>query len=564
MTQINPGMSPARWNNLMSKSPPTGALPPLLAALLRPAAYPHAVKRVRLIETHISWVLLTGNWAYKIKKPVDLGFLDFSTLRRRRRACEDELRLNRRLAPSLYDAVVEIHGTPAAPRLSGEGRVLEYAVRMREFSQSALADRMAARHALRSRMIDALACTVAEFHRSAPVAAKSRSFGTAAAALSAALQNFKQIVRRVNGAGSKALLKKLRRWTLVEHAALTRVFVSRRRGGFVRECHGDLHLGNIAVIEGRPTPFDCIEFNPALRWIDVMSEVAFVMMDLADHGRADLAWRFLNAYLEMTGDYRGIEVLRFYLVYRALVRAKVDILRARQAEVSAPERRRLARLMRGYLDLAAGYARPPRPALMITHGVSGSGKTTTTQSLIELTGAVRIRSDVERKRLYGLAPLAKSGAGIAGGIYTAEANAATYARLERLARALLASGMKVVVDAAFLRRAEREKFRALAAATRVPFTILDCTAPARLLRARVSARAECGRDASEAGAAVLACQLATREPLTAEEQHAAVTIDTSRPVTARTWRPVLGPLRKPRNRQPAKKGPQGSSVTLSG
>ena len=541
--QINPTLRADRSNDPMPKRLQAEQRPSLLAAMLHPACYPHAVGRVRLIETHISWVLLTGNWAYKVKKPVDLGFVDFSTLKLRRRYCEEELRLNRRLAPAIYDSVVEIRGAPAAPRIGGSGPVLEYAVRMREFPQSALADRMAARRALRPQMIDALARTIAEFHRGAPAAAKSQRFGTPATALAAALQNFDHILPSLARVDSRNLLRRLRKWTRAEHAARRRALLSRRRGGFVRECHGDLHLGNIAVLEGCPTPFDCIEFNAALRWIDVMSEVAFLLMDLADHGRADLASRFLNAYLEVTGDYRGLEVLRYYLVYRALVRAKVNVLRARQPQVSAMEKKRLGRLVHGYLDLAQDYTMRRPPALMITHGVSGSGKTSATQSLIELAGAVRIRSDVERKRLHGLAPLARSGSGMGRGIYTPAANAATYAHLERLARRILASGMPVVVDAAFLKRAEREAFRVLAADMGVPFVILDFTAPAELLAARVATRAAGGRDASEAGVSVIARQLATREPLAPEEMPATFTLDTSRPVTPRTWRPVLARLR---------------------
>ena len=541
--QINPTLRADRSNDPMPKRLQAEQRPSLLAAMLHPACYPHPVRRVRLIETHISWVLLTGDWAYKVKKPVDLGFVDFSTLKLRRRYCEEELRLNRRLAPAIYDSVVEIRGAPAAARIGGSGPVLEYAVRMREFPQSALADRMAARRALRPQMIDALARTIAEFHRGAPAAAKSQRFGTPATALAAALQNFDHILPSLARVDSRNLLRRLRKWTRAEHAARRRALLSRRRGGFVRECHGDLHLGNIAVLEGCPTPFDCIEFNAALRWIDVMSEVAFLLMDLADHGRADLASRFLNAYLEVTGDYGGLEVLRYYLVYRALVRAKVNVLRARQPQVSPMEKKRLGRLVHSYLNLARDYTMRRPPALMITHGVSGSGKTSATQSLIELAGAVRIRSDVERKRLHGLAPLARSGSGMGRGIYTPAANAATYAHLERLARRILASGMPVVVDAAFLKRAEREAFRVLAADMGVPFVILDFTAPAELLAARVATRAAGGRDASEAGVSVIARQLATREPLAPEEMPATFTLDTSRPVTPRTWRPVLARLR---------------------
>jgi aminoglycoside phosphotransferase family enzyme/predicted kinase len=538
-------------------------LPPLVAALRRPSSYPHAVKRVRVIETHISWVLLAGGWAYKIKKPVALGFLDFSTLARRRRACREEVRLNRRLAPALYDAVVPIRGTPDAPRLTGMGPVLEYAVRMREFPQSALADRMAARSAIGPKMIDALARIVAEFHRAAPAVRKSTRFGTPAAVLTSALQNFEQIRPGLSGAEPKRVLNHLLRWTRSEHEARRRAFAARRRDGFVRECHGDLHLGNIAVIEGRPTPFDCIEFNPALRWIDVMSEVAFLTMDLADRGRADLASRFLNAYLEITGDYSGLEVLRFYQVYRALVRAKVDLLRARQPQVPPREKPRLARLVRGYLALAGSYTKPGRPALMITHGVSGSGKTTATQSLIELAGAVRIRSDVERKRLHGLAPLARSESAAGGGIYTPEANTATYAHLERLARRLLRWGFTVVVDAAFLKRSERDAFRALARELRAPFAILDFTAPDKVLAARVAVRAAGARDASEAGLPVLARQLATREPLAPEEMPVTCTFDTTRKVSVQAWRRVLARLLEGRGHSSRAARPARSSQSSS-
>jgi predicted kinase len=236
-------------------------------------------------------------------------------------------------------------------------------------------------------------------------------------------------------------------------------------------------------------------------------------------------------------------VLRYYLVYRALVRAKVNVLRARQPRVLQTDRNRLARLAGEYLALARTYTTPQPVALIITHGLSGSGKTSATQSLIELAGAVRVRSDIERKRLYGLKPLARSGSGMDTGIYTPAAHAATYGRLAALARGILAAGWPVVVDAAFLRRAERDAFRALAADMGVPFVILDFVAPAALLAQRVAARAASGHDASEADRAVIERQLASREPLAPEELPAAFTIDASRPVSSRTWRPVLARLR---------------------
>ena len=513
---------------------------PLFAALTRPECYPHPVAEVRVIETHISWVMLTGQYAYKIKKPVNLGFADFSTLGLRRHYCEEELRLNRRLAPGLYLDVVAIRGSAQAPRIGGEGRLIDYAVKMREFPQEALASRALGRGAFGAAEIDALAATIAEFHAPSTTAAAGDRFGAPETVLASALQNFEQMLPLAKSAGDDRALRTLQQWTEREFAARQQAFASRKSGGFVRECHGDLHLGNIALLERRPVPFDCIEFNDELRWIDVMSEAAFLAMDLEDRGRGDLAWRFLNRYLEITGDYAGIEVLRFYLAYRALVRAKIHLMRSRQARLRRPEKLRLTQAFHGYLRLAGRYSAPRKAALIIAHGLSGSGKTRATQPLIEELGAVRLRSDLERKRLHGIEPLATTSSAPGGGIYSAEATSGVYRRLGLLAQSALGCGFPVVVDAAFLRRAEREAFRSIAEKAGVPFRILDFHVPLDVLRTRVEERRVRGDDASEAGLAVLERQIATREPLTPAEMAAAVTVDGTLPPAAGTWRLAKG------------------------
>jgi aminoglycoside phosphotransferase family enzyme/predicted kinase len=517
---------------------------PLFAALLDPKCYPHPVTKVRVIETHISWVMLTGPYAYKIKKPVNLGFADFSTLGLRRYYCEEELRLNRRLAPGLYLDVVTIRGDDRSPRIGGDGPVLDYAVRMREFSQEALASRALAAGAFDAAGIDALAALVAKFHAGAPVARTGERAGLPETVLAAARQNFEQMLPLVRSAPDDRLLRALRQWTEREFETRRAGFAARRAGGFVRECHGDLHLGNIAILDGQPVPFDCIEFNDEFRWIDAMSEAAFLVMDLEDRGRADLAWRFLNRYLEATGDHAGIAVLRFYLVYRALVRAKVHLMRSRQPRVARAEKSRLIQAFRGYLALAERHAASPRPALVLAHGLSGCGKTTATQPLVESLGAVRLRSDVERKRLHGVASLAGSGSGLDTGIYSAAATAATYQRLGALAQDMLAAGFSVVVDAAFLKRMERDTFRAIAEQCDATFLILDFHAPLDVLRARVLARRERADDASEADLTVLERQVESREPLTPAEMAAAITVDGTRPATAGMWQPVIQRLRR--------------------
>jgi uncharacterized protein len=482
----------------------------LVAALGDPRRYPHPVERVETVETHISRVLLTGRYAYKLKKPLALGFLDFSTLEARRAACEEELRLNRRTAPALYLEVVAITGTPEDPRIGGEGPPIEFAVRMAQFPQAALLDRVAARGALDHALIDRLAEALAQFHAAVAVADPRSEFGSPEQVLAPARQNFEQLADRLAEPG----LTELRRWTEREHERLERRFARRKREGFVRECHGDLHLGNIVLLEGKPTLFDCIEFNAALRWIDLMNEVAFLVMDLMDHGLADLARRFLNAYLEATGDYAGLAVLPFYLVYRALVRAKIAAIRAHQPGLDVHGRTRAATETHGYLELAQRLSAPRRRALVITHGLSASGKSTAALELVEASGAVRIRSDVERKRMFGLEANQNSGAGLGTGIYAEDGTRRTYERLAALAREVLEAGFAVVVDAAFLRRAQRDVFAQLARELGVPFAIASCQVPVETLRSRIVARRG---DASEATLAVLERQLSTQDPLGRDE-----------------------------------------------
>ncbi len=493
----------------------------LIRALRDPTRHAAGTERVDLRETHISCVLLAGEIALKIKKPVDLGFLDFSTLEARHRCCEEELRLNQRTAPDLYLDVIPITGSAAEPVLGGDGPPIEFAVRMRRFPEDALLDVMAREGRLSADCIEALAVRLAEFHQRLEPAAADAPFSTPAQILAAALQNFAQIRATAGRDIPEDLLRELERWTVGEHAALAQQFEARRRDGFVRECHGDLHLGNIVMQGGVPTPFDGIEFNPALRWIDVMSEIAFLVMDLEEHGLAPLAFRFLNAYLETGGDYAGLAVLRFHLVYRALVRAKVACIRAHQGAVQRTD----AAVLR-YLEYARRVAHDRRGALILMQGLSGSGKTTIARGLCESLRAVHLRSDVERKRLHGLAPQARTAGGFATGIYSPEDTERTYKHLALLARHAIAAGYPVIIDATFLAARHRAQFRALAHETGVPFAIAACEAPDAVLRERVRHREAGDADASDAGPAILEGQIAAREPLAEEERADWVAIDT--------------------------------------
>ena len=463
----------------------TGAVVRLLARQLQ----------AQLVETHISWVLLLPGVAYKLKKPVRLPFLDYGTPERRRHFCEEEVRLNQRLAPSLYLGVSRVTGTPDAPVLNGAGPVLDYAVRMRRFPDDALFSARADAGTLSPQDVDRLAAMLADFHAAAPVAKEPAAASLRERSLAAL-------------AGCAALFAPddhdvLAGWIAQEAATADPLWQLRRATGHARDVHGDLHLANILELDGAVAAFDCIEFDPARRRIDVLEDAAFTAMDLVARARPALAWRFFNAWLERTGEYEGLPALRLCLVYRALVRACAHQLRA---PGGADARR--------YAGLATAFMRAGAPHLFITHGLPGSGKTYASQRLLEQLGAVRVRSDVERKRLHGLGALADSHAS-GQEIYTAQASQRTYARLSTLARIALQAGWPVILDAAFLRRSERMQAHALARALGVPFSIVDCEAPPDVLRQRLLARRG---DASEADVAVLERLRAAAEPLAPQER----------------------------------------------
>lgn len=499
----------------------------LVAGLLRGEAYGAADEAVAHLETHISHVFLIGAHAYKIKKPLDLGFLDFSTLEKRHAACEEELRINCRTSPDLYLAVVPITGTPAQPRVEGDGAAIEYAVKMLRFGQDDLLDRVFERGALTGKLVDAFAAQLARFHGAVSRAAAGSRLGDARSIVEPAEQNFTQLAPLLEECEDRAQLERIQQWTLRQHALLAPLFASRQQDGFVRECHGDLHLGNLVLIRGAIRMFDAIEFNDALRWIDVMNEVAFLVMDLRLRGRADLAVRFLDGYLGATGDYAGVRLLPYYVVYRALVRAKVAAMRARQAGLSAAEAAAYRAKCHAHLDFAARCIDPPPALLVMLHGLSGSGKTACSQILLEALEAVRVRSDVERKRLHGMSAGSRTGASVGGGIYGDEASQRTYAHLLAVTEAMLAAGQSVIVDATFLQAARRAPFFELARRLGVAVAIASFTAPEATLRERVIARAKAQKDASEADIAVLEHQLRTQEPLDATEQAHSVIFDTA-------------------------------------
>lgn len=480
----------------------------LIEALTDPRRFPHPAESVEHLETHISHILLAGDFAYKIKKPLDLGFLDFSSLERRKYYCEEELRLNRRLSPDLYLDCIPISGSLENPLLAGSPEAaIEYAVKMVRFPQEALLNRRLEQGALQPRHMDLTARQLAEFHGTVARTDGNAPFGSPDQIRRPAMDNFEDSRNLLTAPENREKLAILEHWTRKYHARLHKILAERKAAGFIRECHGDLHLENMILQDDQIRVFDCIEFSEELRWIDVMSDLAFLLMDLHRHGAGAMAWRLLNGYLELSGDYAGLAVLPYYLAYRAMVRTKIAAIRLAQPEQDASSESAIRRECRSYLDLALAFIRRPPPFLLITHGVSGSGKSYFTARLLEALGVIRIRSDVERKRLFGLGPLERSGSGLDEGLYTDEATRRTYGRLQQLAGQILGTGYPVLVDAAFLEAEQRRAFRALAERKAIPFVLLSCTADPDTLQKRVARRSAEGDEATEADLKVLEKQL---------------------------------------------------------
>ncbi|WP_417383922.1 AAA family ATPase [Gimesia sp.] len=494
----------------------------LIEALQNKSLYDHPVESFQLLETHISWVLLTGPYAYKLKKPVDLGFVDFSTLELREKYCHEELRLNRRLAPELYRKVIPITGSEESPQLNGTGEILDYAVQMVQFSQDRLLSVAIRENRLTSDHINQLAEEVAEFHANVATAGAELEWGTPERVLAPVEENFRHVNELFSTdetvLGKLDLIRAENERCFQQSASL---FQQRKAQGYIRECHGDMHLGNMILSERGVTLFDCLEFNAGLRWVDVMSEVAFVVMDLEDRGRADFAMQFLNRYLELTGDYSGVPLLRFYLSYRAMVRAKVAAIRLNQAELSDSEVAAVHEEFQSYLDLAKKYVIDTEPRLLLTHGVSGSGKSYGSELLLEGMSAIRIRSDVERKRLQSERQISDTD------LYSAETTRLVYERLVDLSQTILESGWTVIVDATTLKVWQRTLFHDLSERLQMPFQLVVFSAKREQLESRIRQRELKGNDPSDATTEVLQLQLDELEALNESElkQSVALPVD---------------------------------------
>lgn len=498
----------------------------LIQNLQSPTAYNHPTKNFQLIETHVSWVILTGDYVYKIKKPVDFEFLNFSTLEKRKFYCEEEIRLNKFLTPEIYLDVVTINGTPENPVINGSGTIIEYAIKMREFPQEILFSELLKQEKITLEHINDLAKLIADFHQRTPVAATDSVLGTPEHVHAPVLQNFDQIAPLLTDNNDLQQLAKLRAWAEQQFKLHKTQFQQRKTQGFIRDCHGDLHLGNIILYNQKPLLFDRIEFNEDFRWTDVLADIGFLAMDLEEKHQPALAHLLINTYFTYTGDYAGLALLPYYQAYRAMVRAKISLFRLGQPGISQEEKQLVQKDYRNFIQLAEHYAEPAKPKLLITHGLTGSGKSTVARFLVEKLGVIQISSDIERKRLFSVPFDAQNHAPIYGGIYTPEANQKTYQHLSELANNIIHSGYSVIVDATFLKNEQRNLLRGLAKKLKIPFAILSCQTPYEQLEKAILTRNSENRDPSEARLDILARLEKDMEKLQDDEQRHTIIINT--------------------------------------
>ena len=521
------------------------SLPEALAGLLAPSAYPHPADPISLIETPISWVLLAGEFAYKIKRPVRYPFVDQRDAVRRRHLCDDELRLNQRFAPQLYLQVCRIVAEQARVRVClgppGKDTVVEYAVRMRRFEADAQLDRQLALGRIGAEALDAFGRALADIHTTLATISADSSLGRPESIRELLVANLAECAAAAELFNGRSAVEALR-VPLEQHLDEAGPWMaSRRASGCVRECHGDLHSRNIVVQAGRLVPFDCVEYEPAFRWIDVADEIAFLSSDLTAHGYPAHAHAFLAGYLERSGDYHACRLIRLYEAHRSLVRAKVAALSAAQHSPGT-ERAALGAEHQRLVAHAATALGKRQPRLVVMNGLSGAGKTWLARQIAPALGAVHLRSDIERKRRAGLTDFEHSGSGLAAGLYAAEISERVYEDLAREAYDALVGGYTVIVDATLLRREDHRRFAELGARVRAPVYLVTCRAPVSVLRERLRARAAAAQDPSEADESVLDWQRQRLEPLAAGEPFTRLAVESSDPLAVQT---VLARLTAP-------------------
>jgi len=502
----------------------------LTQALLNPSAYPEPTKSVTLIQTHVSFLFVTDNFVYKIKKPVDLGFLNFTTLDRRRFYCEEEVRLNRRLCPDVYLGVVQLRESPGGVSFHPHGRIVDYAVKMRRLPEERMLDHLLRENKVDEASIREIAGTIARFHGMTEKSDEIDSYGSITTITGNWEENFRQVADFVGTTIQAKDLGLIREWVrgfLTEKKDLLNDRIS---GGFIRDCDGDIHAENICLAD-KVYIFDCIEFNKRFRYIDTAADIAFLAMDFDYHNKSKFADIFVDTYISASGDTGLINVLDFYKIYRAFVRGKVESFRLNDRQIPLHEKAAAKERANRHFRLAAGYImrRKLPPSLIIFSGLMGTGKSTLAAGLAFELGLEIARSDVIRKEIANIPETEHRLYRFGEGIYTEEFTHATYEKILKASENSLRSGRSIVIDASCSRKRDRELFRTLAQRLAVPFYIIQTTCTDELASSRLNYRMESQFDASDGRGELFNLQKAEFEQIDTSEGKLLV-VDTSHPI----------------------------------
>ncbi len=457
-----------------TRMPESAITPHILELLRNPSAYPIQTSTVELIQTHVSWLFLTDTHVFKLKKPVNFGFLDFSTLELRCFYCHEELRLNRRLCPEIYEQVIELRETVGGAAFVGDGKTIDYAVMMKRLPSDRMLDRLVDNSNISEEEIQIVALEISKFHSKAPTSPHISEFGSLEQIQFNWRENFEQAQLFRTSTLPSTTCKNIQTYIKTFTESHRALFAERIMNGYICECDGDIHLGNICLLDGIAYIFDCIEFNERFRYSDTAADIAFLLMDLDYHRRPNLADAALSAYISGSGDTDCAKLIPFYKVYRAFVRGKVESMEFSDTGMPLKERNAAKKRAIRYFRLAQGYclrSHLPR-TLFITCGTMGCGKSTLADQLLFELGLATFNSDIVRKQIANLPPETSVKTSFGEGLYSTEINKKTYLYLKRLAEDTLISGHSVLIDAGFGSINERAEFSKLAASQGAEFVIL--------------------------------------------------------------------------------------------
>ncbi|MCD6230415.1 MAG: AAA family ATPase [Dehalococcoidia bacterium] len=461
-------------------------LPPLVESLLKPQAYSHDTRNIQLVQTQMSFLFLTGDYVYKVKKPVNLGYLDYSTLEKRRYFCHQELELNRRLCPHAYLEVAPIVQQDTEFHVDGTGNIVEYTVKMKQLPQERMMDVLLTQGKVTSEMISQVAKKLAHFHHKAHTGPEIAAFGKLDVITQNTSENFSQTEKYIDVSLSSPRYNRIKRYTEDFTKNNNELFRKRVEQGRIKDCHGDLHTAHVCFTDDICI-YDCIEFNERFRYSDVASEIAFLAMDL-DHRQAhSLSRHLIDAYVKLSGDDDLLGLLQFYQCYRAYVRGKVESFKLDDPYFSATEKESILQTAKEYFGLAYSYTRN-KPLLLITSGLVGTGKSTVAQAIAREFGLSVISSDVIRKTLANITPTEHHFEQYHQGIYSPDFSRKTYKHMFQQAWNILSQGESVILDASFGRRDDRQHARELAELQNANFIIIECQANEQEIQRRLEER----------------------------------------------------------------------------